>query len=145
MTTDIAAIRARLYNSDTKLPQVAYNARDAAKALGVPEHRVWLLIGDRELPARHTGHRYLISGSIILEIKQDANVNDPHKVIETDRAYYLSDLAALFGVSYGIAQRLGQHRIKPDRHMGMRPLFYGRTILAFLEGADEPMRASASA
>lgn len=146
MTTDVAAIRARLYNSsNTKFPQVAYNARDTAAALEVPEHRIWALIGDRELPARHTGHRYLISGRIILDIKPDADVNDPQKVIETDRAYYLSDLAALFGVSYGIAQRLGQHRLKVGRYLGTRPLFHGPTILEFLNGADDPMRASASA
>jgi hypothetical protein len=66
-------------------------------------------------------------------------------VIDPDKAYYLGDLAALLGVKYGIAQRLGQNRIKPDRRMGTRPLFYGRTILAWLDGADEPLRHPESA
>jgi len=142
MSIDVAAIRARLYKSDTRLPQVAYNARDTANVLEVPEHRVWLLLRGGELSARNTGHRYLVSGTIILKIKPDAAVNDPHKVINADTAYYLSDLEALFGVTKGTAQRLGQ-RIKPDRHMGTRPLFYGSTILKFLDGADKPMSSTA--
>lgn len=147
MTTDVAAIRARLFNSD-KLPQVAYTAKETAAALGVPEHRVWLLIRDGELPARHTGHRYLISGSIILAVygKPHPEINDPRQVVDEGKAYYLKDLAALLGVSYGIAQRLAQNRrIEADRHLGKSPLFYGRTILKFLDGADEPMRSTESA
>jgi hypothetical protein len=147
-TADIAAIRARLYAGEQKLPQVAYSARDAAAALGVTEARVWSLIRDGELPARRRGQRRLISGAIILDIlgKPHPRINDPRTTIDPDQAYHLGDLAALLGLTYGVTQRLVQNDyVKPDRHMGGRPLFYGRTILAFLNGVDEPMRASQSA
>ncbi len=147
MTTDIGFIRSCLFNdADTaaELKQVAYSARDTAALFGIPEHRVWTLLRRGELKARHTNRQYLISGTILLKIRPSADINDPHMVIDPDKAYRLSDLATLFGVSYGIAHRLGRNRIKPDRQMGVRPLFYGRTILAFLDGADEPLRSPAA-
>lgn len=147
MSIDIAAIRARLYNDDEKPPQVAYSARETAAALGVSEQRVCQLIREGELPATRRGQRYVISGAVILAIrlgKPHPDINDPSTVIEPDKGYQLGHLAALLGLTYGVAHRLVQNGyIEADRSIGGRPLFYGRTILKFLGYVDEPMRSSA--
>jgi hypothetical protein len=145
-----AVLRSLLFrNADAGLPAVAYNADDTIKAFGVSASTVWRLIRSGDLPTRNTGKQYLVSGAVIIDVlgREPDGINDPRRVIDPERQYFMKQFAALLGVPYQIAHRLTQGtdaKITPERE-GTRLFLPGQAILAYLAGHDEPIRYRASA
>lgn len=134
-----------LKDDDTSVLQVAYSVEDAIAAMGASPKTTWRLVRGGDLPTRNTGQQYRISGAVIVDIMGSKvnGINDPRKVIDPARLYFLKHCATFLGVSYGIAHRLTQQsKLTPSRTNG-RLLFPGSTILDYLAGRDEPLRASA--
>lgn len=139
---DPAVLRTLLYDKPD-LCRVAYTVAEAAAALNVPLMRVQRLVRAGELPTRNTGKRYIVSGSVIVDVlgRTHPDINDPRAAIEPGTWYVLTELATLLGVSYGTAHRLAYNqRIHSARHAAGRPLFLGNDLLEYLAGYDEPMR-----
>jgi hypothetical protein len=143
---DPSVLRTLLYDKPD-LRRVAYTAAETAAALNVSPQRVHRHIATGEPPTRNTGKRYLVSGAIILDVlgRPHPDINDPRTVIEPDAWHVLSELATLLGVPYQVAHRLAQNQAVHSARRGAgRPLFLGAAVLAYLAGADEPIRYGTS-
>lgn len=149
---DTTVLRALLFKGradDGQVVKCAYSTEETIAAFGpaVSRKAVKRLIQRGDLPTRNTGRQYFISGAVIIDVlgRRPEGINDPREVIEPERLYFLKDLATFLGVSYGIAHRLTQGKtpdIDPDRSNG-RFLIPGSTILEYLAGHDDPLRATA--
>jgi hypothetical protein len=146
------ALVRRLLRSNEPAPQVAYSARAAAAALQVADRHFRRLINDGLIPARTGGRArgYIIAGGTLIDIHGGPldGINDHRdpELLDPDQPYYRAQVAQLLGVSPDLAHRfLTTGVLRVDERANNRPLVYGRTMLEFLSGRDEPIRHAESA
>lgn len=141
----LAAVRRVLY-PDADLRRIAYNAAEAATALGVDIRKVWALLRTGQIPARNTGKQYLLPGATLIDINEGRplpGIND-HRDPETfqvDRLYTRANLAVLLGTTRPVVRGLVEGgRVEETESIGSARYITGATVLAYLNGADEPLR-----
>lgn len=105
-------------------------------------------IHNNTLRARHTGRRYVVTGPAAVEagLWKAGTLVDYRNVIDPDVRYTLRELGTFLDLSYYSARRLVHaSRIKADTSTTVRVMVRGAELLAYLGGADEPMRHPESA
>lgn len=128
--------------------QVAYSIEQLSKVTGDHPDIFRRRIHNTTLPARNTGHRYLVTKPAVVAagLRNVDTLVDYREVIDQDVEYTLKELAAFLGLSVHAARRLVRGgRIKTVDRPSVLVKIRGAEILAYLAGCDDPMQHPESA